>query len=107
VADHRAHFTVGDARALPHARATFDAVAAGLVLNFVPEPATAVAEMARVARSGVVAAHVWDYAGEMWLMRHFWSAAAALDPAARDPDEGRRSRCAGRGRWPASSARPA
>jgi hypothetical protein len=38
----------------------------------------------------VVAAYVWDYAGKMQLMRHFWNAAAALDPAAGDLDEGRR-----------------
>jgi hypothetical protein len=31
-----------------------------------------------------------DYAGKMQLMRHFWNAAVALDPAARDKDEGRR-----------------
>jgi SAM-dependent methyltransferase len=92
VAHDRAQFEVGDARALPHAPATFDAAVAGLVLNFVPEPAAAVAEMARVARpgGGLVAAYVWDYAGEMQLMRHFWDAAVALDPAARELDEGRR-----------------
>jgi SAM-dependent methyltransferase len=91
VADERVGFVVGDARALPHPRATFDAAVAGLVLNFVPEPATAVAEMARVARpGGGVAAYVWDYAGEMQLLRHFWDAAVALDPAARELDEGRR-----------------
>lgn len=28
-------------------------------------------------------AYVWDYAGEMQLMRRFWDAAVALDPAAR------------------------
>jgi hypothetical protein len=31
---------------------------------------------------------VWDYAGEMQLMRKFWDAAITLDPAARDLDEG-------------------
>ena len=39
---------------------------------------------------GIVAAYVWDYAGEMQLMRRFWESAAALDPAALDLDEGRR-----------------
>ena len=29
-----------------------------------------------------------DYAGRMELMRHFWDAAVALDPAAADLDEG-------------------
>jgi hypothetical protein len=38
----------------------------------------------------VVAAYVWDYAGEMQFMRHFWSAAVDIDPAAYDLDEGRR-----------------
>jgi hypothetical protein len=37
-----------------------------------------------------VALYVWDYAGKMELMRHFWDAAVALDPRARDLDEGRR-----------------
>jgi hypothetical protein len=61
------------------------------MLNFIPQPQQAVDEMARAARSdGVVASYVWDYAGRMELMRHFWNAAVALDPAAYDLDEGRR-----------------
>ena len=35
-----------------------------------------------------MALYVWDYAGKMQLMRRFWDAAAALDPAARNLDEG-------------------
>jgi hypothetical protein len=31
---------------------------------------------------------VWDYAGQMQLMRYFWDAAGALDPRARELDEG-------------------
>ena len=61
------------------------------MLNFVPQPPRAIAEMARVVRGGgTVAAYVWDYAGKMELMRYFWDAAVALDPAAADLDEGRR-----------------
>jgi hypothetical protein len=46
--------------------------------------------MARVTRpDGTVAAAVWDYAGEMTLLRRFWDAAVALDPGAADRDEGR------------------
>src|SRR5919109_276884 len=91
VQDSRVRFEVGDARALPYATGTFDAVVSGLVLNFVPEPERALAELARVCRQGgVVAAYVWDYAGRMELMRHFWDAAVALDPAAVELDEGRR-----------------
>jgi len=87
----RVSFKIGDARALPIDSANFDAVVSGLVLNFVPEQQLAVAEMLRVARpDGTVAAYVWDYAGKMQLMRYFWDAATALDPAARKLDEGRR-----------------
>ncbi|MBB3724634.1 hypothetical protein [Nonomuraea dietziae] len=38
----------------------------------------------------MVAAYVWDYARGMAMLRHFWDAAAALDPAAAALDEGRR-----------------
>jgi SAM-dependent methyltransferase len=91
VRDARAAFEVGDAQALPEESGGYDAVVAGLVLNFVPQPARMVAEMVRVARpGGVVAVYVWDYAGQMQLMRHFWDAAVALDPTARELDEGPR-----------------
>lgn len=91
VTDARARFAVADARDTGLDDAVFDAVVAGLVINFVPQTGKAVAEMRRVARAdGVVAAYVWDYAGMMQLMRHFWNAAVALDPGARELDEGRR-----------------
>ena len=46
--------------------------------------------MVRITRPGsVVAVYVWDYAGEMQFMRHFWDVAASLDPAAAELDEGR------------------
>jgi SAM-dependent methyltransferase len=91
VADPRATFEVGDAQSLPVQDSAFEAAVSGLVLNFVPEPGRMVAEMARaVGRGGTVALYVWDYAGKMQLMRHFWNAAAALDPAAQPLDEGRR-----------------
>ncbi|MDI5935419.1 class I SAM-dependent methyltransferase [Halomonas kalidii] len=84
-------FEVGDAQSLPIDTASLDAAVSGLVLNFVPRPPQAVAEMARVVRPGsVVAAYVWDYAGKMELMRYFWNAAVALDASAIDLDEGRR-----------------
>jgi SAM-dependent methyltransferase len=91
VRDARVRFDVSDAQRLPFDAATFDAVVSGLVLNFVPNSEQAVTEMKRVARpGGIVAAYVWDYAGDMQLMRFFWDAAVALNPAAADLDEGRR-----------------
>jgi SAM-dependent methyltransferase len=91
VRDPRIEFRVGDARALPIDDAAFDAVVSGLVLNFVPSPEQALAEMCRAARPrGAVAVYVWDYAEGMELMRAFWDAAVALDPEARALDEGKR-----------------
>jgi len=91
VTDPRARFEAGDARSLPVPDRAFDAVVSALALNFVPEPATAAGEFARVAApGGVVAAYVWDYGDGMAMMRHFWDAAAELDPAAAELDEGRR-----------------
>lgn len=86
-----ATFEVGDARSLPVEDGQVDAAVSGLVLNFVPEPERAVAEMARATRrAGMVAAYVWDYSEKMQFMRHFWDAASELDPAARELDEGPR-----------------
>ena len=83
VADPRVSFAIGDARSLPVPSDDFDAVVAGLVLNFVPEPEVAVAEMVRPARSGgTVAGYVWDFAGKRQFQRYFWRAATALDQAA-------------------------
>ena len=91
VADPRVQFEVGDAQAIPDGNATVDAAVSGLVLNFVPEPQRMVSEMARVTKpGGMVALYVWDYADKMQLMRYFWDAAAALDPAAQAFDEGKR-----------------
>ena len=89
IVDPRARFVVGDAMQLPFETAEFDATVSGLVLNFVPDPWDATVEMRRVSRpSGTIGAYVWDYAGEMLVIKHFWSVAAELDPAARDLDEG-------------------
>ena len=91
LADPRVRLRVADAQALPFARPEFDAAVSGLVLNFVPAQARALAEMRRAVRpGGAVAVYVWDYAGQMQLMRRFWDAAVALDPAAAELDEGRR-----------------
>lgn len=54
----------GDAMALPFADAAFDVAAMALVIHFVPDPARAAAEMARVTRpGGLVATYVWDLPG--------------------------------------------
>lgn len=84
--DPRLRFRVGDATQL--AGIDTDVVVSGLVLNFVPDPAASLAAMRAAAPAGVVAAYVWDYAGRMELMRHFWDEAVKSDPAAAELDEG-------------------
>ncbi len=91
ITDARATFQQGDAQSLPVDSAVYDAVVAGFVLNFVPNMERMVRDMTRAARpGGVIAAYVWDYAGRMQFMRHFWIAAAALAPAGEVMDEGHR-----------------
>lgn len=91
VLDPRATFETGDAQSLPVDDNEFGAAVSGLVLNFVPEPEKMVSEMRRaVVDGGIVALYVWDYADKMRFMRHFWDAAATLDPAAQELDEGPR-----------------
>jgi len=91
VADVRVAFEVADAQTLPFVDDHFDAVVSGLALNFIPSPERALTEMVRVVRpGGTVAAYVWDYAGEMQLMRWFWDAVAALHSDGPDLDEAHR-----------------
>jgi SAM-dependent methyltransferase len=88
VSDPRARFEVGNALALPMPSDSYDAVVAGLVLNFIPDPALAVAEMVRAARpGGAVGAYVWDFRGQMQGAQYFWAAVAVTDADAvtRDP----------------------
>lgn len=86
--DERAEFHVGDALALPVPDQSVDVVVSGLVLNFIPDPDAALTEMTRVARVGAtISAYVWDYTEGMMMLRTFWDAAVALNPAAADLDE--------------------
>jgi SAM-dependent methyltransferase len=82
---------VADAAALPAVSGSADYVVSGLMLNFLPDPARALAEMTRAGRpGGVVAAYVWDYADGMQPIRTFWDAAVAIDAGAAELDERRR-----------------
>ena len=80
---------IAAAEALPFPDCAFDAVLSQMVVNFMSDPRAGLREMRRVVcPGGTVAAAVWDYAGEMILLRRFWDAAVALDPSAHDRDEG-------------------
>jgi trans-aconitate methyltransferase len=81
IADPRVRFDTGDATRLPWAPTDSDLTVSGLVLNFIRDHETAMREMVRVTKpGGRVAAYVWDYAGGMQMMRHFWDAAIAVSP---------------------------
>lgn len=87
-ADERATFEVGDGQRLRFADASFDATVSLLVINFIPDPDSALDEMIRVTRpGGVVAAAVWDYDEGMGMLRAFWDEAVALDPSSEARDE--------------------
>jgi SAM-dependent methyltransferase len=81
-----ARIVVGSAESLPFADAEFDATLSQLVVNFLTDPEAGLREMSRVTRGGgVVAGCVWDYGGEMTMLRTFWDAAEALDPDGAGP----------------------
>lgn len=92
ISSPRARFEAGDATALPLDDGGRDVTVSGLVLNFVAEKEKALAEMKRVtAEGGTVAFYVWDYVGGgLELLRAFWEAAIALNPAAGEFAEGKR-----------------
>lgn len=72
---------VAPAESLPFADDTFDAALSQLVVNFMSDARAGVGEMARVTRTGgVVASCVWDYSGEMTLLRAYWDAAREVEP---------------------------
>jgi SAM-dependent methyltransferase len=79
----------GSATEIPLDDLSVDVVVSGLVLNFILDPLAALSEMARVTENGgTIAAYVWDYAGEMELLRIFWDTAAELSPEAARLHEG-------------------
>jgi len=73
------------AEALPFDDDVFDAALAQLAVHFMADPVVGLREMARVTRTGgVVAACVWDHAGERSPLAVFWRAAHELDPGVHD-----------------------
>jgi SAM-dependent methyltransferase len=76
---------LASAEQLPYADDSFDAALAELVVHFMKDPVAGLREMVRVTRpGGVVAACVWDHAGDRGPLSTFWNAVRDLDGAARD-----------------------
>jgi SAM-dependent methyltransferase len=76
------------AEELPFDDRAFDAALAQLVVHFMADPVIGLREMARVTRTGgVVAACVWDHAGDRGPLNLFWRAARELDPDVEDESQ--------------------
>jgi len=76
------------AEALPFPDQAFDATLAQLVVHFMKDPVAGLTEMRRVTRRhGVVAACVWDHAGDQGPLSLFWATARQLDPGVEDESD--------------------
>ncbi len=79
---------VGVAEQLPFSDDSFDLTLAQLVVHFMTDPVSGLQEMARVTRTGgLVAACVWDHAGDSGPLATFWQAVRAIDPGAHDESD--------------------
>jgi ubiquinone/menaquinone biosynthesis C-methylase UbiE len=74
-----AQFRVADAQSLPFADNSFDAASMALVITFIPDPAKAAKEMARVVKpGGAIATYMWDIPGGGFPIRPIAEAARSL-----------------------------
>ncbi len=72
---------LASAEEMPFDDGEFAASLAQLVVHFMTDPVAGLREMARVTRpNGVVAACVWDLAGDQSPLSAFWQAARSVDP---------------------------
>jgi SAM-dependent methyltransferase len=90
----RVEFQTGDAQQLQFPDGTFDCCVSSLVFNFIPDQPKALNEAVRVTKpGGRIAAAVWDYGDGMEMLRVFWDAVMARDPAVAARDERRMPLC--------------
>jgi len=79
---------LASAEQLPFEDDAFDVALAQLVVHFMADPVAGLREMARVTRpGGVVAACVWDHAGDRTPLAAFWQAAREVDPGVHDESD--------------------
>ncbi len=78
----------GVAEHLPFQDDSFDRTLAQLVVHFMSDPVAGLREMARVTSpGGLVAACVWDHAGDTGPLATFWQAVRDIDPGASDESD--------------------
>ncbi|MBA2389554.1 MAG: methyltransferase domain-containing protein [Geodermatophilaceae bacterium] len=79
---------LGVAESIPFPDDSFDAALAQLVVHFMADPVAGLREMARVTRpGGILAACVWDHAGDSGPLAAFWQAVHDIDPDARNESD--------------------
>jgi SAM-dependent methyltransferase len=84
----RIGFEICDAEQMRFADGAFRACLSLLVFNFIPDPLNVLRQLYRVTESrGLIAAAVWDYGGEMRMLRTFWDAASSIDATAKNRHE--------------------
>jgi len=89
IIDPIVRFQVGYAQTLELDTSSVDVAVSGIMLNFVPQPETALREMIRVIKpGGTIGIFLWDYANGMEMLRFFWNAAVQHDTKAKEYDEG-------------------
>lgn len=89
--DGRLTFVTAGIGSLPRRPGGYGSVTSLLALNSFPDSGVTAQEMRTVSSPGAtVSACVWDYGDGMQFLRCFWDAAAELDPAAQELDEGAR-----------------
>ena len=72
----------GAAEQLPYDDDAFDAALAQLVVHFMKDPVRGLSEMRRVTSpGGVVAANVWDHAGDQGPLSLYWEVVREIDPS--------------------------
>jgi ubiquinone/menaquinone biosynthesis C-methylase UbiE len=82
---------VGNALSLPLDNSSVNISVSGLVLNFIAKPEKALSEMMRVTEAGGAGAvYIWDYAGKMDFLRHFWDAAVDVKSESMSLHESKR-----------------
>ena len=80
-----AEFVRMDALSLNFEESAFSSAYAVIALNFMSDPAAAVAQMRRVVQpGGTVVAAGWDFRGGLVYQRLLWDTAAGIDPEAAE-----------------------
>lgn len=87
IVDARATFVVGDGMHIAGADDRYNVIVIGLGFPSIRETVAALLEFRRVTKpGGMVAGYVWDFDGEMQLLRYFWNAAADLEAGIEDEE---------------------